>query len=73
MLHGASLSRGSRFATHHADKGYQLLYQFGIGARTLARGITEAVLETDADSGGAHANGTSQDRKVLHAVVGDTP
>ena len=73
MLHFSCFIRCGRLTTHHADKGYQLFYQFGIGMRTLARGIIEAVFETYADSGGAHVNGTSQDRKVLHAVVGDTP
>ena len=73
MLHFSCLVGCGWFATHHADKCNQLFYQFGIGMRTLARGIIEAVLETYADGRGAHADGTSEDGEVLHRVVGDTP
>ena len=73
MLHFSCFVWCSRLATHHADKGYQFLYQFGIGVGTLARGIIETVLETYTDCGGAHADGASEDGEVLHAVVGDTP
>ena len=73
MLHFSCFIRRGWFATHHADKGHQLFYQFGIGVRTLARGIIEAVLETYADGRGAHTDGTSEDGEVLHRVVGDTP
>ena len=66
MLHSTGFIRRGRFATHHADKGNQLFYQFGIGVCTLARGIIEAVLETYADGRGAHADGTSEDGEVLH-------
>ena len=60
MLHFSCFIRCGRLTTHHADKGYQFLYQFGIGVGALARSVVEAVLEAYADGGGSHADGTGE-------------